>query len=262
MFTLRQESKDEDDKFYNCNCCAGMETDGAVPGLLQSVCSPDLSESLRTLSPSPSERTVIDSKSKTYDSMQSFLEKCDAECDCDPSPATDSEKEEHAITQIFVDMPPSRQRSTTATKPRDSNTKMIPKVINGSISSSGSYSLPVLDTSGYSREDEDDDTSQTTSSLTSEYENHEEEALLDSSSSTSNSGGKTEPELEPTVSEKIAVTNKVKQKKYKAFSPFALFRIQYLIVHTAIMLADGLQGETETLLFILLKNYILNLTFN
>jgi hypothetical protein len=56
--------------------------------------------------------------------------------------------------------------------------------------------------------------------------------------------------------------SKVKQKKYTAFSPFALFRIQYLIVHTAIMLADGLQGETETLLFILLKNYILNLTFN
>jgi len=236
-----------------------METDGAVPGLLQSVCSPDLSESLRTLSPSPSERTVIDSKSKTYDSMQSFLEKCDAECDCDPSPATDSEKEEHAITQIFVDMPPSRQRSTTATKPHDSNTKMIPKVINGSISSSGSYSLPVLDTSGYSREDEDDDTSQTTSSLTSEYENHEEETLLDSSSTTctSNSSGTTEPEPEPAVSEEIAVTNEVKQIKHKAFSPFALFRIQYLIVHTAIMLADGLQGETETLLFIFITLSIL-----
>ena len=250
MFTLREESKREDDKF--CNCCTGKSADGVAPGPLQSVCSPDQSESsesLRTLYSYPSERTVKDSKSKTYDSMQSFLERCDAE-ECHPSTVTDSKKEEHAITQIFVDMP-SRQRHTTATKSHDGHT----------ISSSFSGSC----FSCYSHEDEDDtdtDTSQTTSSLTSEYENHEEEALLDSSSSTSNSGGKTEPELEPTVSEKIAVTNKVKQKKYKAFSPFALFRIQYLIVHTAIMLADGLQGETETLLFILLKNYILNLTFN
>lgn len=32
-------------------------------------------------------------------------------------------------------------------------------------------------------------------------------------------------------------------RKYWSFSDFTLFRMQYLIVHTAIMLADGLQGE-------------------
>lgn len=32
-------------------------------------------------------------------------------------------------------------------------------------------------------------------------------------------------------------------RKYWGLSDFTLFRLQYLIVHTAIMLADGLQGE-------------------
>lgn len=32
-------------------------------------------------------------------------------------------------------------------------------------------------------------------------------------------------------------------RKYCGLSDFTLFRMQYLIVHTAIMLADGLQGE-------------------
>lgn len=89
------------------------------------------------------------------------------------------------------------------------------------------------------------------SSSTSKYEEEQEEEQEEAASFDIFIAVDDEPE-----------PSKVKQKKYTAFSPFALFRIQYLIVHTAIMLADGLQGETETLLFILLKNYILNLTFN
>jgi len=242
IFKLRQACQEEnDDKRYNC---ASMETDEAAPGRAQTVCSPDpsLSSSLRSLSLSPSRRLVNDSNSKIHHPMlQSFLEKCQAE------PAAQSQKKERSITQIIVD---------TANDTTNDHTEMaIPKVINSTSSCTACASLPVLDTSGDSLDDEDDDTSMTTFSVTSEDEHHGEDALIETSSTTtSNSSGTTE--AEPAVSDEIAVTDEVRQSKQKAFSPFTLFRMQYLIVHTAIMLADGLQGETERLL-ILSKNWFI-----
>jgi len=98
-------------------------------------------------------------------------------------------------------------------------------------SSSDSQYLPALDTSTEKHDNDSDDTSSMSSSSSSDRQlsfNPPEDSCVTS------------------------YTNSSKKQKYQPFNAFTMFRIQYLIVHTAIMLADGLQG---THLYVLYEGY-------
>jgi hypothetical protein len=143
---------------------------------------------------------------------------------------TRTREEEHSLTrggigslESCVDIAMDTILMTSVVCSRDHEDDTSSSMHTGSTSSSSSTTTSCSSTSKYEQQEEEDEASFDTIFIAVEDEN------------------------EP---------SKLKSKK-TAFSPFALFRIQYLIVHTAIMLADGLQGETETLLFILSKKYIL-----
>jgi len=122
-------------------------------------------------------------------------------------------------------------------------------------SSLSHQSVPVLDTSQLTEElqssDGDDASLSSTSSST-----HRRTVLLEDTEEVI-----TTPTAAPTATildaESSCGRNRVihKQEQHhesKMFSSFAMFRMQYLIVHTAIMLADGLQG---THLYVLYEGY-------
>ncbi len=71
----------------------------------------------------------------------------------------------------------------------------------------------------------------------------DESHLSTDTSITSVTSSNNHPEAEESTESVPNQDEPVIAKATKQFSHFNLFRIQYLIVHTAIMLADGLQGE-------------------
>jgi len=140
-------------------------------------------------------------------------------------------EEEHSLTRggIVRSRQQSRLDGTT-----DTIHSMTSVVCSGDYEDDTSSTMPFSSTSSSSSMQ----STTTSSSLTSKCEQQEEED--EASFDTIYTAVQDEPSKQKT--------------KEDALSLFTLFRIQYLIVHTAIMLADGLQGETtETLIYFIQK---------
>jgi hypothetical protein len=106
--------------------------------------------------------------------------------------------------------------------------------------------MPALDTSTDTHDNHHndyDDTSMSSSTSSDRASFNLQEEACTTSPSTPDDNHKVEMlALNGSSNKNKAHTQKHKYLPFN-FNPFTLFRLQYLIVHTAIMLADGLQGK-------------------